>query len=264
MPDFTLKPTFPVSSVIDAASRNAALQQQARESGNQSLIAGLQSIGQIGQSLFDQKVRVAQALAGAHMMATQNPELLGDNQVTQTQQGPVTQNQTASYDPSTGTATPNRPPLDIRTIATAMYGMSPKDMFEHQIQTQAAKTAQEELALKQKTEPQRLAIEGQKSLAEIQNAQVMRKIQAMLANATIKNQAQERTQAAENSALEANKETAKHWLLHPVDAYNASKAISTAGQSATMPSFSTESDAQKANLPKGSIIMIGGKRVRVD
>ncbi len=54
---------FPIASVIDAASKNAQLQEQAREAGNQSLIAGLKSIGDIGQSLYDTKHRIAQSLA---------------------------------------------------------------------------------------------------------------------------------------------------------------------------------------------------------
>lgn len=63
MPDFRLQPSFPIASVVDAASRNAQLQQQAREAGNQSLIEGLKSIGQVGESIFDTKKRVAQSLA---------------------------------------------------------------------------------------------------------------------------------------------------------------------------------------------------------
>lgn len=62
IPDFTLKQNFPISSVIDAAQRNAALQQQARQQGNQSLIDGLQTIGQVGQSLVDQRRQIAQAM----------------------------------------------------------------------------------------------------------------------------------------------------------------------------------------------------------
>lgn len=63
MPDFKIQPSFPIASVIDAAGRNAQLQQQAREAGNRSLIEGLQSIGQVGQSLYDTKKRVAQSLS---------------------------------------------------------------------------------------------------------------------------------------------------------------------------------------------------------
>lgn len=63
MPDFTMKQSFPIASVIDAAQRKAQIEQQARQQGNESLVAGLQSIGQVGQSLYDQKKRVAQSLA---------------------------------------------------------------------------------------------------------------------------------------------------------------------------------------------------------
>lgn len=235
MPDFRIQPnSFPIASVIDAAQRNNQLQEQARQSGNQALITGLQSIGQIGQSLFDQKVKVAQALAGAHMVANtpEGQQMLGTNQVASTAEGPVTQNQTASYDPSTGATTPLKSPVDVRTIATALYGASPKDLLEHMTQAQAAKMAQGELALKQQTEPQRLAIEARKATAEEENAKMQRLFQGLLANNTIKNEDRQRTQAAENASLEANKETAKHFILHPIDAYKASQAISQAGGTA--------------------------------
>lgn len=68
MPDFRIQPSFPISSVIDAASRNAELQEQARQEGNKSILEGLQGIGQVGQSLFDTRKRVAQSLAiGRHL-----------------------------------------------------------------------------------------------------------------------------------------------------------------------------------------------------
>lgn len=63
MPDFKFNSNFPIASVIDASQRKAQIEQQARENANQSLIAGLQSIGQVGQSLYDTKKRVAQSLA---------------------------------------------------------------------------------------------------------------------------------------------------------------------------------------------------------
>lgn len=63
MPDFNIKPSFPIATVIDAAGRNAQLQEQAREAGNKSLIEGLQSIGQVGESLYAKKQGIAQALA---------------------------------------------------------------------------------------------------------------------------------------------------------------------------------------------------------
>lgn len=63
MPDFRIQPSFPIASVIDAATKNAQLQEHAREAGNKSLLEGLQSIGEVGQSLFDTKKRVAQSLS---------------------------------------------------------------------------------------------------------------------------------------------------------------------------------------------------------
>jgi hypothetical protein len=231
MPDFRMQQnSFPISSVIDAATRNAQLQVQARDQGNKALIEGLQAIGGIGQSLYDQKVKVAQALAGAHLYAQEHPEVVGDNQVTSTPQGPVTQNQTAAYDPATGSVTPSRPPLDIRTIATAMQGMSPKDMFENQVQSRLAKVNEGELGIKKQYEPEKIANESKRIAAEEENNRIQRLIQGMLANATIKNQQAQREQESENAALDANKEAAKHYLLHPVDAYRASKALSSAGK----------------------------------
>lgn len=73
MPDFRLQPSFPIASVVDAAQRNNQIQQQAKEAGNQSLLAGLQSIGQVGESLFNTRQRVAQSLAiGRHLGVDDN------------------------------------------------------------------------------------------------------------------------------------------------------------------------------------------------
>lgn len=63
MPDFTFKQNFPIASVIEAAQRKAALEQQNRTEGNQQLLAGLKSIGDVGQNLVDKRMKVAQALA---------------------------------------------------------------------------------------------------------------------------------------------------------------------------------------------------------
>ncbi len=165
MPDFRMQQnSFPIASVIDAAQRNNQLQEQARQANQQALVTNLQSIGQIGKSLFDQKVKVAQALAGAHMYAN-TPEgrrMIGTNNVAQTAQGPVTQNQTAAYDPELGSVTPLKSPVDIRTIATAMQGMTPQDMFQQQVQSRLADNAERELAFKEKYKPQELEIEANK------------------------------------------------------------------------------------------------------
>lgn len=52
-----------MATVIDAAQRKAQIEQQAQTGANQQLIEGLQSIGQVGQSLVDKRMKVAQALA---------------------------------------------------------------------------------------------------------------------------------------------------------------------------------------------------------
>ena len=64
MADFDFKTgQFPIATVIDAAQRKAQIEQQARQFGQESLIRGLQTIGDAGQVLYDTKKRVAQALA---------------------------------------------------------------------------------------------------------------------------------------------------------------------------------------------------------
>lgn len=133
MPDFRMKPDFPVASVIEAASRNARLQAEARQAGNESLIAGMQSIGQVGQSLYETKKRMAQSLAAAKLLGQteEGQRLLGTNQVSSTRQGPVTKNQTAAFDPETGSVTPNQPAFTEQTLATAIEGVSPKDLLAH-------------------------------------------------------------------------------------------------------------------------------------
>lgn len=63
MPDFNFKSSFPIADVINAAQRKAQIEQQNQQNGQQQLLAGLQSIGQVGQSLVDKRRKVAQALA---------------------------------------------------------------------------------------------------------------------------------------------------------------------------------------------------------
>lgn len=63
VPDFNLKPSFPIADVINAAQRKSALEQQAKEQGNAQLLQGIQSIGQVGQNLVDKRMKVARSLA---------------------------------------------------------------------------------------------------------------------------------------------------------------------------------------------------------
>lgn len=63
MPDYTLKPTFPISSVVDASQRKAQIEQQAKENASAQLMQGLAAVGTIGKSYFDQKRQIAQSLA---------------------------------------------------------------------------------------------------------------------------------------------------------------------------------------------------------
>lgn len=184
IPNFNMQNNFPISSVIDAASRNAQLQQQALQAGNQSLVAGLTSIGQVGQSLYNQKLQMAQALAGAKMYA-QTPEgqaMLSPTTTSTTTRAPVMRNQTAAYDPTTGSVTPNAglsgvgatipqtqttttpAPLKLQDIATAMLGESPsaiqQQAFDRQKQNQQFGLEQRKQALAEQIEPKKVNLEA--------------------------------------------------------------------------------------------------------
>lgn len=64
MPDFNFNAgSFPIASVIDAAQRKAQLEQQAKIQNATLFDQGLTQIGQVGQSLVDKRMKVAQALA---------------------------------------------------------------------------------------------------------------------------------------------------------------------------------------------------------
>ncbi len=193
MPDFKMQSNaFPIASVIDAASKNAQLQQQTRDEGNRSLVEGLKAIGGVGQSLYDMKWRMAQALAASKMYA-QTPEgqqMLAPTTTSTTTQAPVMRSQTAAYDPGTGSVTPNGPPaigpampnagmtgvgttvpqtkttttpapVNMGDLQTAMYGESPSNMltqlFERQKQRQQFGLEQQKQAFTEKIEPQKLA-----------------------------------------------------------------------------------------------------------
>lgn len=116
MPDFRLQPSFPFAAVVDAASRNAQLQEQAREAGNKSIIEGLQGIGQIGESLFNTRQRVAQSLALGRQFdvpdevsRTMTPEQL--IQVGTIKKGQVDMNMLLNIlHPGAGATTPQVPP----------------------------------------------------------------------------------------------------------------------------------------------------------
>lgn len=208
MPDFSLKQYISPDTFVNAFQRKAQLQNEIQQQQQALAIQGVNAVGNIATSLYNKKKEIAQALSNAKMYAAspEGQQTLGTNQVATGLPGqPVTQNQTAAYDPNTGTVTPNQSPVTLQDIQTSMLGLSPKDMMENQIQSRLARTQQGDLALKQQIEPQRLAVEAQKAKAEQENAQVMRLIQGMLANSTIKNQSQERLQASENAQREADK-----------------------------------------------------------
>lgn len=142
--DPNVQNNIPMAAVIQAAQQNAQRQLEATTMGNNSLVQGLQSIGQVGQGLLDRRRAMAQALAGAQYIAAKNPELFQPS--TTTNQVPVPQDQTASYDKNTGMLSPNtgnasavatrgqnvttQPPLDIHTMATALLGTPFNDLLK--------------------------------------------------------------------------------------------------------------------------------------
>lgn len=259
MPDFKMQPNaFPVASVIDAAQRNSALQLQARTQGQQSLIDGFKAIGQVGQSLYEQKLRIAQALANAKMYG-QTPEgqsILGTNQVTSGPMGqPVTRNQTAAYDPTTGTVTPNQSPVGIQDIAKSMEGMAPRDLFENLAKSQTARIQQGELDLKRQTEPQKIALDAD-----------LRKLLLGI-------QGQGATNTDVNNLLTRRAEAAKdlndgkwHWGGNPkadeakAEIARIDQQLSEKGYRKGGTIFSSQEEAARANLPDGTPITINGVR----
>lgn len=204
---FNFQPSFPIASVAQLYADRPVKEQAIKTQQQQQLISGLNMFGQGVDSLVQRRMQMAQALAGAKYMAAQNPDMFYPQ--TTNVQAPVTQNQTAAYDPTTGSVTPNmgnapvtsmpqpvtKPAaLDIPTTATALFGTPFADVLKTQFEKQ--RLGQEQ---------QRIGIEGRKADAEEKSNEIQRMIQGMLASNTIKNQAQERAQAADNAAFDSNK-----------------------------------------------------------
>lgn len=221
IPNYNLQPTFPIASVIDAAQRNNALQLQAQQAGQQSLVAGLQSIGQIGQSLYQRKLQMAQALSGAKMFA-QSPEgqqMLAPTTTTTTAPQAITQNQTAAYDPTTGSVTPNAAPttaplspiatipktttisspspVTMNDLQTAFMGESPSNMltqlFQRQKERQEFGLKSQNQAFEQQFKPQQLQSQENvaKTLAGIKSTEVSNTNKASLRSAIAAQQARQ-------------------------------------------------------------------------
>lgn len=221
--DASVQNNFPISSVIDAYTRQAQLKQQADQFGQQSLVQGLKDIGSVGESLYNRRQQIAQSLAQSQLYQKMHPELftpqtvVDPNQPTLANgpQGPVTPGQTASYDPTSGSLTPNspqmkvNPPLmsaqDTQSLPTALLGLSPKDLLDSYAQGQAAKTNQGRLALEQQYKPQELALENRRAAAEEENNRMQRLFQGLLAGNTVKNDALQRSEAEKKEKIEGAK-----------------------------------------------------------
>ncbi len=163
---FNLQPNFPIAGVADLIANRPLKEQQMRSAQQQQLVNGLQTFGQGVQSLVARRQAMAQALAGAQMYG-QTPEgqqILGTNPVTQGMGGaPVTRNQTAAFNPQSGSVTPNQSPVNTGTLATAFYGDKPSELmnqlFERQKQAQQFGLEQRKQALAENIEPKKLALQ---------------------------------------------------------------------------------------------------------
>lgn len=174
-------PAFPTAGVAELIANRPFKEQQMRAQQQEQLVSGLKDFGAGVQSLVARRQAMAQALAGAQMYG-QTPEgkaLLGTNQVAQGPRGtPVTQNQTASYNPMTGKAISNQSPVTQGTLATAFYGDKPSDLmnqlFERQKNAQQYGLDQRKQALAENIEPKKLALEQkiQTQLAGIKGQEI--------------------------------------------------------------------------------------------
>lgn len=109
-------------------------------------------------------------------------------------------------------------------------------------------------------------IESQKELKE-----ATLQLQAMLGNATVRNQQSERAQRQQEIDRAADTEAAKHWALHPQLAAAARERLAKGGAAAptahpapVVPpaapghTFATEAEADKAGLADGTPVVVGG------
>lgn len=151
-PDFSFKQSFPIAEVITAAQRKAQLEQQSQQHNQAQLIQGLEAVGKVGQSLFEQKQQMGQALASARLLKQKMDadamkvleekaaEAMATNnsQVTETPFGPVNFGQTANATggvPLSNAVAFKEPTQEnintpsVEEIATAVRGLSPKDLL---------------------------------------------------------------------------------------------------------------------------------------
>lgn len=186
MPDFNFQGnTFPIAAVVDAYQRKAALEQQFKQQDSQNLTQGLGMIGQVGNSLLQRRMQMAQALAGAKMYAS-TPEgqaMLNPSTLSETQQMPVPLTQTAQGTDNQGNILPapiqntgpagavvTRPQTTTTTapasvtpqdLATAFVGESPSNMltqlFNRQKERQQMALDTRKQAFTEQIEPQKLA-----------------------------------------------------------------------------------------------------------
>lgn len=108
-------------------------------------------------------------------------------------------------------------------------------------------------------------IQAQKELKEATLELTAKMNEAQIAN--MKAGQQTRSDEVKRQQEESNKnldvEASKHWIMHPVLAHQAATRLASgsagagAARAAQVPTFATEADAEKANLPDGTRIKIG-------
>lgn len=258
---FDLQPNFPIASVAQLYAQRPEKEAAMRAQQQQQLVQGLQGFGQGVQMLVNRRDQMAQALAQAkwYSQTPSGQQALGINKVTTSSTGtPVTMNQTAAYDPATGSVTPNQSQNSIGHIAAALYGAKPEDFLKNITDQKRVGNEQGQLALAQQIEPQKVAIEGRKATAEEENNAILRQIQAKMAIATVANQQAERAQAEENANREANKT-----ILNAGSPLNPFNPITFAQKRAAIQSLSSNVDHGAAikwakdhpNDPRSNVIL---------
>ncbi len=171
-----------MADVINAAQRKGQLDNQTMLAQSQLFNGALDKIDSIGQSLYARKLQMAQALASAKMFAgsPEGQQMLAPTTTQTTTQAPVMRNQTAAYDPTAGTVTPNADmsgvatmappkttttstpsPIDMGTLQTSMMGESPSNMltqlFNRQKERQQFALDTQKQAFTEKMDPLKLA-----------------------------------------------------------------------------------------------------------
>lgn len=126
--DFTGQ--FPSAEVINAMQQAPLLQQKLNQQKQDQILQTMQAFGQAAQSISERKRRMAAAMTLAQNPGVQSTLSGNDNQVATVGGQPVTQGQTAAYDPTNGQVTPNaQGPLSASQIEPLLPEAANSDYF---------------------------------------------------------------------------------------------------------------------------------------